>query len=74
MPNKKPIFRVTFCPHDGKDDQGRDKLSKRSVEIGAVWATSSGKSNILRLNLIPENLKAGAIFLNPITTKEKGFA
>lgn len=69
MSTKKPLYRVTFCPMEGKDENGKDKLSKRSVEIGAVWPTASGKSNILRLKIVPENISNGMIFLNPIEQK-----
>ena len=74
MTTKRPKYRVTFCPIEGKDEQGRDKISKRSTEIGAVWETQSRKSAILRLKLIPENLANGVIFLNPVSQNDKGFA
>jgi len=68
MSNEKnmPLFRANFSPVIGTDENGKDKLGK-SVEIGAVWRRSDpAKGAILKLNIVPENIAAGVIFLNPV--------
>lgn len=64
---ERPLYRVTFARITGKDDEGRDVLS-RPKEIGAVWSRKNGKQGaILNLDLIPVELtqRRGVIFLVP---------
>lgn len=71
---ERPLYRVTFARITGKDDEGRDVLS-RPKEIGAAWSRKNGKAGaILNLDLIPVELtqRRGVIFLVP--GNEKGGA
>lgn len=64
---ERPLYRVTFARITGKDEEGRDILS-RPKEIGAVWSRKNGKAGaILNLELIPVELtqRRGVIFLVP---------
>lgn len=64
----KPLFRVTFSRITGKDEEGRDQLT-RPKEIGAVWPRKGGKrGGVLALDLIPVELsqRQGVIFLVPV--------
>lgn len=64
---ERPLYRVTFARITGKDDEGRNVLS-RPKGIGAVWSRKNGKTGaILNLDLIPVELtqRRGVIFLVP---------
>lgn len=64
----RPLFRVTFSRITGKDDEGRDQLT-RPKEIGAVWPRKGDKKGgIVALDLIPVELsqRQGVIFLVPV--------
>lgn len=66
MTTKKPLYRVSFCPIDGANADGSDRLGRAS-EIGAVWNRANGKGAIMRLKIVPENLARGVILLQPVT-------
>ena len=71
---ERPMFRVTFSRITGKDDDGKDVLS-RPKEIGAVWARKGNKvGGILSLDLIPTDLinRNGVLFLVPVDRAEDG--
>lgn len=64
----RPLYRVTFARTVGRDDDGRDILS-RPKEIGAVWPRKNGKQGgILALDIIPVELaqRKGVLFLLPV--------
>lgn len=69
---ERPLYRVTFSRITGKDDQGREILSKPK-EIGAVWRRKNDKAGgIVTLDLIPIELtqRQGVLFLVPISEGE----
>ena len=71
---QKPIYRAKFCRIIGTDEAGKDQLS-RAVEIGAVWARrEAGKGAILKLDIVPQDLASGVLFLDPVTAEDRGFA
>lgn len=65
MSKKQPLYRVSFCsPTSETDNDGKPKLSN-AVEIGAVWGRAGDKDGaIMRLNIVPQNMADGVIFLN----------
>lgn len=65
MSKMQPLYRVSFCsPTNELDKDGKPKLSN-AVEIGAVWKRSGEKDGaIMRLNIVPQNIADGVIFLN----------
>lgn len=70
----KPLYRVTFSRITGKDQYGKDILS-RPREIGAVWARKGDKKGgVVNLDLIPIELtqRQGVLFLIPIDGDENG--
>ncbi|MEO1207636.1 MAG: hypothetical protein AAFV45_15015 [Pseudomonadota bacterium] len=72
--SNKPLYRVSFCPIHGQHADGGDIMG-RSVEIGAVWTRKDPtKGAMLKLNIVPQNLTDGVIFLNPVEDKDRGFA
>lgn len=65
---ERPLYRVTFSRITGKDNDGRDILSKPK-EIGAVWRRKNDKAGgIVTLDLIPIELtqRQGVLFLVPV--------
>lgn len=71
---QRPIYRAKFCRVVGKDENGKDKLS-RAVEIGAVWARREAeKGAVLRLGVVPQDLAGGILFLDPVQAQDRGFA
>jgi len=71
---QKPIYRAKFCRFVGKDETGKDKLS-RAVEIGAVWSRREAeKGAVLRLDIVPQDLTDGILFLDPVQAQDRGFA
>lgn len=65
---ERPLYRVTFSRITGKDDEGREILSKPK-EIGAVWRRKNDKAGgIVVLDLIPIELtqRQGVLFLVPV--------
>ncbi len=70
----QPLYRAKFCAVIGTDENGKDKLG-RSVEIGAVWERrEAGKGAILKLDIVPEGLRDGVLFLHPVNSGDRGFA
>ena len=70
----KPLFRVTFSRITGKDQSGKDTLS-RAKEIGAVWPRKGDKKGgVLALDLIPIELtqRQGVLFLVPADGEDNG--
>lgn len=70
----KPLYRVTFSRITGKDQYGKDILS-RPKEIGAVWARKGDKKGgVVNLDLIPIELtqRQGVLFLVPIDGDDNG--
>ena len=71
---QKPIYRAKFCRVIGKDEAGKDQLG-RAIEIGAVWARrEAAKGAILKLDIVPQDLSGGVLFLDPVTAEDRGFA
>jgi hypothetical protein len=73
MTNEKPLYRLTFSRITGKDEDGKDMLS-RPREIGAAWARKGDKKGaILQLDLIPTDLvnRNGVLFLLPVDVEEE---
>lgn len=71
---QKPIYRVKFCRVVGSDEAKKDQLGK-AVEIGAVWARrEASKGAILKLDIVPQDLSSGVVFLDPIDAQTRGFA
>lgn len=72
--NKLPLYRVHFASIIGTDENGKDKLGN-SVEIGAVWQRKQAdKGAILKLNVVPQNMSEGVVFLHPVETNDQGYA
>ncbi|MEO1603553.1 MAG: hypothetical protein AAFU49_24460 [Pseudomonadota bacterium] len=70
----KPIYRAKFARVIGTDENGKDRLS-RVVEIGAVWARREAeKGAILKLDIVPQDLSNGVLFLDPVVIEDRGFA
>lgn len=70
----KPLFRVTFARITGKDQYGKDILS-RPKEIGAVWPRKGDKKGgVVSLDLIPIELtqRQGVLFLVPVEGDDNG--
>ena len=71
---QRPLYRAKFCRVVGTDENGKDKLS-RAVEIGAVWARREAeKGAVLRLDVVPQDLANGILFLDPVKAGDRGFA
>lgn len=72
----RPLFRVTFSSSNGKDEDGRDILT-RPREIGAIWPRKNGKTGgILMLDIMPVELtrRQGVVFILPVDDEPKGNA
>ena len=70
----KPLYRVTFARMTGKDQSGKDILS-RPKEIGAVWPRKGEKNGgVISLDLIPIELvqRQGVLFLVPVDGGNNG--
>jgi hypothetical protein len=70
--NARPLYRVTFSPITGKDQDGNDILA-RPREIGAAWARKGDKKGaLITLDIIPTDLvsRNGVMFLVPVDAKE----
>lgn len=73
-PKQRPLYRAKFCRVVGQDENGKDRLS-RAVEIGAVWSRREAeKGAVLRLDIVPQDLTNGILFLDPVQTQDRGFA
>ena len=71
---QRPIYRLKFCRVIGTDEAGKDKLA-RAVEIGAVWARrEEGKGAIAKFDIVPQDFTNGVLFLDPVTSEDRGFA
>ncbi|MEO0620494.1 MAG: hypothetical protein AAFZ01_14600 [Pseudomonadota bacterium] len=69
-----PLYRAKFCAVIGQDETGKDKLS-RAVEIGAVFSRKDPtKGAILKLDIVPQDLRDGVLFLDPVQTGDRGYA
>lgn len=69
-----PLYRAKFCAIVGQDEAGKDKLS-RAVEIGAVFSRKDPtKGAILKLDIVPQDLRNGVLFLDPVDAENRGFA
>jgi len=66
--NQKPAFRVNFSPIHERDGE---MVRGRSTEIGAAWPTKDGSSYRINLNIIPQNLENGSLFLNPVEASDE---
>ena len=76
MSNSKnlPLYRAKFCAVVGQDETGKDKLS-RAIEIGAVFSRKDPtKGAILKLDIVPQDLRGGVLFLDPVSQEKRGFA
>ena len=76
MSNRKtlPLYRAKFCSVNGTDEHGKDILG-RPVEIGAVWERKdASKGAVLKLEIVPEGLRQGVLFLHPVNAGDRGFA
>ncbi len=70
----QPIYRAKFCAVTGTSENGNDILGK-SVEIGAVWERKDpSKGAVLKLDIVPEGLSRGVLFLQPVKAEARGFA
>ncbi|RDJ21074.1 hypothetical protein DWF00_07595 [Bosea caraganae] len=70
----RPLYRVTFARIAGKDQSGKDILS-RPKEIGAVWPRKGDKKGgVVSLDLIPIELtqRQGVLFLVPVDADDQG--
>ncbi|WP_022699892.1 hypothetical protein [Oceanicaulis alexandrii] len=61
-----PAYRLCFAPYTGTERNGRQEIGF-PVEIGAAWPRDDeSKGLILRLNLVPDDLRSGLILLKPV--------
>ena len=70
---QKPTHRLRFAPIIGTDETGKDQLG-RSIEVGAVWPRRDGKGAIQKFDIVPQDFSKGVLFLDPVTTEDRGFA
>ena len=69
-----PLYRAKFCAVIGQDEDGKDRLS-RAIEIGSVWNRKDpSKGGILKLDIVPQDLRSGVLFLDPVQEDTRGFA
>ena len=69
-----PLYRAKFCTVIGQDEAGKDKLS-RAIEIGAVFSRKDpSKGAILKLDIVPQDLQRGVLFLDPVQSEKRGYA
>lgn len=65
MTKKRPLYRVTFALRSTLEP---DKLAKPR-EIGAVWPRTGKPGGIIRLDVVPDDLSSGVLFLVPVSEK-----
>jgi len=69
-----PLYRAKYCVVIGQDEDGKDKLS-RAVEIGAAFSRKDpSKGAILKLDIVPQDLRNGVLFLDPVQSDTRGYA